>query len=58
MDEVNSVGALENIFLKMTIEIESLLGFKKEDFEERLWNDKCLIHKRQIQTLRDQLDKV
>ena len=53
LDEVNSIGSLENIFFKMQIEIENNLGFKKEDYEEKLKNDKCLVHKWMIQSLRD-----
>ena len=58
MDEVNSIGSLENIFFKMQIEVENLLNFKQEEFDEWLKKDKCLIHKRMIQSFWDQLDKV
>jgi len=53
MDEVNSIGSLENIFFKMQIEVENLLNFKQEEFDEWLKKDKCLIHKRMIQSFWD-----
>ena len=58
MDEVNQIGTLENVYIKLTVDIEGLLDFKVQDFDERLRLDSCFTHKRMIQSLRDQLDKI
>lgn len=45
MDEVNQIGTLENVFLKLQVDVEDLIDFKISDFDERLRLDSCFVHK-------------